>query len=1085
MYCNLSRRLYYLSPSLLAIAGCVLASVTQAEPWQDPEVNGINRLPAHATFYSYSSESAAMRDSREESPWFRSLHGDWKFAWAPKPSDAVDGFHRADFDASGWDTLPVPSNWEMHGYGTPIYTNSTYPFPKNPPWIGRDDNPVGMYRHDFDLPANWEGKQILLHFGGVSSAYGVYVNGEYVGYAEDACLPSEFDVTQHVQVGANTLAVKVFRWSDGSYLEDQDQWRLSGIQREVLLLARPSNGLQDFAVRTEPMDGGEDWRLLIRPRLRRVEQQDDLSGWRVTAQLYDADQQSVFDEPLSITAQALFNEAYPQRDNVSFGLLSETVKAPQLWSAEHPNLYRLVLSVRDADDRVVEATRTNIGFRTVAIHDGQLWVNGKSIKLYGTNRHDHSPTRGKAVTREEMLTDVLLMKRFNFNAVRTSHYPNDPYFYDLCDQYGLYVMDEANLESHGVNGLLSNLPEWSSAYLERAVRMALRDRNHPSIILWSLGNESGTGPNHAAMAGWIREFDPTRPIHYEGAQGDPTSRDYRDYNSFSGFEHTLGNPTDRTYVDMISRMYPKVAELAELNQSDPSNRPIVLCEYAHAMGNSTGNLQEYWDLMRSEPRLIGGYIWDWIDQGLVKHTADGRPFFAYGGDYGDQPNDKNFCINGTITADRLPKPAMWECKKVFQPIDVVATDLDRFEFLVRNRHNFTDLSEYQAEWTLLADGKPIPWGSSEDETTFASPPLATQPGQTDTIKLAPPNLTRTPGTEYTLRVSFRRKSPKPWEEPGHVVAWNEFHLPTVASQQIEPAQSLNPPQVNHSPQRVTVQVADRTYTFDKQRGVLDDFELAGIPLLRAPMHPSFWRALTDNDIAGVHRTAKPRDAWERAFAESQLSDFTVDQTQQGTVTVTMCHEMLTVSAAVTTVYTISGDGDLRVHCKLTQSEESPPLPRFGMTVGVPDDFNNVTFYGRGPHENYWDRKVGAPLGHYEMPLADIPFDYVRPQENGNREDCRWIQLASDTGQRLRVVGEPSFCFSAWPYTLETLGAAEHPTDLTPAGYTTLNIDYRQRGVGGDDSWSSRAQPMKKYQLNDKQYDFRFRLMAQDSSDAKP
>lgn len=1076
------RRFY---SKFLAVISCVCTSVAWAEPWQDPAVNSVNRLPAHATFYSYDNEAAALREPRVASPMFRSLNGDWQFAWAPKPADAIEGFHRTDYDASGWDALPVPSNWEMHGYGIPIYTNSTYPFPKNPPWIGRQDNPVGMYRHDFDVPADWGEKRILLHFGGVSSAYLVYVNGQYVGYAEDSCLPSEFDVTQHVKAGTNTLAVKVFRWSDGSYLEDQDQWRLSGIQREVLLLARPSEGLQDFTVRTQPIDGSSDWRLLVRPRLGRVEQQDDLSGWRVTAQLYDADQQAVLDEPLSITAQALLDESYPQRDNVSFGLLSATVKAPQLWSAEHPNLYRLVLTVRDADDRVVEATRTHVGFRTVAIHDGQLWVNGKSIKLYGTNRHDHSPTRGKAVTREEMLTDVLLMKRFNFNAVRTSHYPNDPYFYELCDQYGLYVMDEANVESHGVNGLLSNLPEWSSAYLERGVRMVLRDRNHPSIILWSLGNESGTGPNHAAMAGWIRECDPTRPIHYEGAQGDPTSRDYRDYNSFTGFDHTLGNPTDRKYVDMISRMYPKVDELAKLNQADPSGRPIVLCEYAHAMGNSTGNLQEYWDLMRAEPRLIGGYIWDWIDQGLVKQTEGGRIYFAYGGDYNDQPNDKNFCINGTITSDRLPKPAMWECKKVFQPIDVVATNLDQFVFSVQNRYNFTSLSEHNAEWTLFANGKAIPWSGGAGAATLTSPPIATQPGQTDTIQLAPPNLKRSPGVEYVLRVSFRKKSPDSWEEPGHVVAWNEFVLPPAHAPQTKPSHSPNALKFDQSGSRVTVEAADHTYTFDKQRGVLSEFQLAGESLLRAPMQPSFWRALTDNDIPGIRRVARPRDAWELAFAESKLRSFTVERAERGNVAVTARHQMPAVSATVTTDYTISGTGDLRVRCKLTLSEESPPLPRFGMTLGVPDDLTRVTFYGRGPHENYWDRKRGAPLGQYEMPLTDIPFEYVRPQENGNREDCRWVQFASAAGRQLKIVGSPSFSFSAWPYTLGTLSAAKHPTDLTPAGYTTLNVDYRQRGVGGDDSWSSRAQPLKKYQLTDEQYELSFRLTAEDSSNAGP
>ncbi|MGI9427162.1 MAG: glycoside hydrolase family 2 TIM barrel-domain containing protein [Bythopirellula sp.] len=1071
---KISHRPHLLCFSLVITLALGANRLAHAQPWQTPQVNSINRLPAHATFYSYDNEKSALSDAREKSPWFRSLNGAWKFAWAPRPAKAIEGFYQTDFNATSWADIGVPGNWEMSGYGTPIYTNIRYPFPTNPPWISRKDNPVGMYRRDFEVPEDWQDKQIVLHFGGVSSAYFVYVNGQRIGYSEDSRLPAEFEISKHVKPGNNTLAVKVFRWSDGSYLEDQDHWRMSGIHRDVLLLARPQAGLQDFAVRTQAIANSDDWSLQLRPRLRRTQQQAELKGWHVEAQLYDSDQTAVLPKPLRIAAEKLLQERYPQRDNVSFAIMNTTVKQPRLWSAEHPNLYRLVVTVRDADNKVVEATRTNVGFRTVKIEVGQLWVNGQSIKLYGTNRHDHSPTGGKTVTREEMLADVLLMKRFNFNAVRTSHYPNDPHFYDLCDQYGLYVMDEANLETHGVNGLLTNQPEWSGSYLERAVRMGLRDRNHPSIIFWSLGNEAGTGPNHAAMAEWLREFDQTRPIHYEGAQGDPTSPDYQDTATRRGKNH-LGNPTDRSYVDVISRMYPRASELQAMVKQDQSGRPIVMCEYVHSMGNSTGNLKEYWDLIRSEPRLIGGYIWDWIDQGLIKQTDDGREFLAYGGDYGDQPNDLNFCINGTITADRQPKPAMWECKKVFQPIEVEAVDLQRSQWKVLNRHNFTSLSACVGSWVLLADGKPVADGKL--------PPLATAPGESEQFELRVPHSESVPGNEYVLRIEFRHQQPAAWEEADHVIAWNEFVLGSAGAA-TDVAAGSGKLQVRQSAETAIVSGDNLELSFDIDSGLLQSYSFAGESLLAAPLKPNFWRAITDNDVPGIRFHKRPRDRWKSAFEQANMQGLEVFQRATGQVEISTKHALPTVSANLSTDYLVSADGRLQVRAQLDLGEKSPPLPRFGMTIGLPAEFDQVAFYGRGPHENYWDRKTGAALGRYQMSLGALTFDYVRPQENGNREDCRWMQLSSAQGSQLRLVGQPSFSFSAWPYTLETLDTARHTTDLTPAGYTTLNIDYRQRGVGGDDSWSFRAEPLTKYQLTEKRYNFGFQLIPKTDS-ARP
>jgi len=928
-----------------------------------------------------------------------------------------------------------------------------------------------MYRRDFEVPADWQDKQIVLHFGGVSSAYYVWVNGQQVGYAEDSRLPSEFEISKYVKPGKNSVAVKVFRWCDGSYLEDQDHWRMSGIHREVLLLARPQEGLQDFAVRTEPIAGSSDWSLQLRPRLRQTEQTSSLAGWHVEAQLYTADNQTVLTKPMRIRAKNLFNEWYPQRDNVSFDIMSATVRQPRLWSAEQPHLYRLVLTVRDANNNVVEATRTNVGFRSVKIEAGQLLVNGQSIKLYGVNRHDHSPTEGKAVSREDLLADVLLMKRFNFNAVRTSHYPNDPYFYDLCDQYGLYVMDEANLETHGINGRLSNQLEWSTSFLERAVRMVQRDRNHPSIIFWSLGNESGTGPNHAAMSAWIKERDPTRPIHYEGAQGDPTSPLFK--KSKAG-RSILGNPTDRSYVDVISRMYPRATELEALRKQDPSGRPILLCEYAHSMGNSTGNLKEYWDLIHSQPRLIGGYIWDWIDQGLVKQTEDGREFLAYGGDYGDTPNDSNFCINGIVASDRSPKPALWECKKVFQPIEVEAVDLEKLQFKVINRHHFTDLADFTGSWTLLADGGHHSQG--------ALPKLSAAAGTQKDLEVDIALHDKQPGVEYVLRTEYRRRQPANWSVAGDVIAWNEFILPGQTSLSTPANHSTD-----HSAGKLTLeQTTDEAVVhgagfeirFDKKLGVLSALKTGDASLLATPLVPNFWRAITDNDRRGNRDRALPRDPWKKAFAAAKLASCKSKKVNSNKPVIICHHQLPTVHASLNTSYDFSLSRQVRVSATLALTDKSPPLPRFGMQLGISNQLKQTEFYGRGPHENYWDRKTGAALGRYQLPTKDLAYDYVRPQENGNHEDCRWLVVSSaNTGQGLRVAAQSRFAFSIWPYALETLDGAKHTTDLTPADYFTLNIDYRQMGVGGDDSWSSRAAPLKKYRLTGDRYSFRFTLKA--------
>lgn len=1050
--------------------------------WMNPQVFGINKLPGRATGYPYPDAATALSAPREASPWFKSLDGIWQFQWAPNP----DSF-KAD---AAWEEIDVPSNWEMRGYGTPIYTNMVYPFPVDIPNVPEDDNPVGRYRRTFDLPEGWSGKQVVLHFGGVSSAFYVWVNDCPVGYSQDSRLPAEFDITEQVKPGKNNVDVKVLRWSDGSYLEDQDHWRLSGIHREVFLVARPRVNISDFAVRTITHDPAfKSWELQVRPSLCNADDAD-LKGWKVTGQLFDGDGRPVEGSSMSVNAQKIVKEFYPQRDTVAFGLMKAKINAPRLWWSEKPYLYTLVLSLKDGNGKTVEATRTRVGFRDVRINAGRLMINGRSVKLFGVNRHDHSQTNGKTVSREEMLEEVLLMKRFNFNSVRTSHYPNDPYFYDLCDEYGLYVMDEANLETHGVRGLLSNIAEWGASFLERGVRMVQRDRNHPSIIMWSLGNETGTGPNHAAMAGWIKDRDPTRLLHYEGACGVPHHPDYvapgtPGYNDVTRF---VGNPTDPSYVDIMSRMYPNVGDWEAMATSTTNgDRPIMACEYAHAMGNSVGNLAEHWEVIRRHDRLVGAYIWDWIDQGIwvdeklvamrkehgqpVPPAWNGKPYWAYGGDFFDKPNSGNFCCNGIIAPDRTPKPAMWECKKVGQPIVAALVDVDTATFSVTNRHEVRSLSDFEGAWMLLEDGKPVAEGKL--------PPLQTPAGESETFALAPEEIPRIdfdPNKEYVGRVSFRLKEATNWADKGHEVAWDEAI--------IQPRQEG--PAADGSGAVIVRKSAEGDYifgsdamsvTFSRKKGCLLSWVVGGREQLAAPLRPNFWRPLTDNDTRGWWRRDNKMMPWKNALGDGGKLAYEI--VGKSSLAVTVDYEMPSVSSTLRVVYTVSGSGRIDVRCTLKRKKGAPLMPKFGMQLGLVDDYKAVTYYGRGPEENYWDRKTGSPLGRYTAPIEGLSHNYVMPQENGCRTDCRWVKFSAGEKQVLTVdAGLGAVSFNAWPWTMENLEKAKHVNELTPAGHWTVSIDFRQTGVGGDNSWSPKARPMPKYQLKGNAYEYGFSLAAE-------
>ncbi len=1030
--------------SMAVMAALGAAATGSALDWENPEVFSRNKEPGHCTLMPYPDVASALEVDREASPYYRSLNGDWKFNWVRKPADRPVDFYETDYDVSGWKAIPVPSNWQRHGYGQAIYLNIRYPYPVDPPHIPHDWNPVGSYRRSFSVPPSWGGREVFLHFDGVKSAFYVWVNGEMVGYSQDSMTPAEFNVTDYLQPGENTVAVEVYRWSDGSYLEDQDMWRLSGIYRGVYLFATPEVHIRDFFVRSTLDERCENGVLAIRPKLA-VYGDVSTRDWTVQAQVYDEKKQAVLAEPLSIDVRRILNESYPQRDNVPFALLAATIPNVKTWSAETPNLYTLVLTLHDRSGNVVEAESCRIGFRRVEIRDGQLMVNGISVKLFGVNRHEHDPDHGRAIPVSRMIQDIKLLKQNNINAVRTSHYPDNPIWYDLCDEYGLYLIDEANLETHGVGGLLSNIPAWHGAFVERAIRMVERDKNHPSVIFWSLGNESGCGPNHAAMAAWIHDYDPTRPVHYEGA---------------------VGTPKDPYYVDVISRMYARIHQIVGIATSRTDDRPMVLCEYAHAMGNSVGNLKEYWNAIRSHARLIGGFIWDWADQGLREKAEDGSMYWAYGGDYGDNPNDGNFCCNGLVQPDRTPNPSLYEVKKVYQRIHVRPVDLAAGVVTIENEYDFIRLDFVEGAWELSCDGATIQQGS------LPALDLAPKAKQDVTIPLQ--SLQPLAAAEYWLKVTFTLAEDTPWAERGHVVAWDQLPVPIAApAAPVADLAAMKPVELRQEPEVYTVTGANFKVAVGNRSGAIESLVFNATELIAAPLTPNFWRVPIDNDNGngmprrqGVWRNAGPGRTVESVQAQQLAA-------QMARISVVATLPVGEATQYVTT-YDVYGNGDILVEVSLNPTGDNlPDLPRLGMQMTVPKAFSTMSWFGRGPHESYWDRKTGQAIGLYSGPVEEQMHVYVRPQENGNKTDVRWMLLTNPEGVGLMAIGLPLLDVSAWPFTMADLEQATHINELPRRDVITVNLDYKQMGVGGDDSWDARTHP--EYTLPAQPYTYRFRL----------
>lgn len=996
--------------------------MTESPPfdWENPQLQAINRLPMHASGFPFANEAGALTRQPLNSPWVRSLDGTWRFYLAPNPFQLPLQFEQPGFDDAGWDTLTVPGNWTMQGYDKPIYCNIQMPIPLNPPHVPLDDNPTGLYRRTFDLPADWENGRVILRFDGVESAFYVWVNGQKTGFSKDSRLPAEFDITGLVRPGRNHLAVQVIRWSDGSYLEDQDHWRMAGIYRSVWVYRLPALHLWDVFARPLVHEDYRSAVLEVDARLGGALTQAD--GARVEMQLFDPHGQAVFDGYQSA-------EFRPAAERMPVVHHQRMIAEPLLWSAETPHLYTLVVRLVEQGGAALQYFACRVGFRRVEVRDRQFLINGRRVRIRGVNRHEHDPQHGKTLSLESMLADIRLMKQNNINAVRTSHYPNDERWYDLCDEYGLYVWDEANIEAHALYDRLCHDPDWRLAFLERGARMVERDKNHPSVVVWSLGNESGYGANHTALAGWIRAFDPTRPLHYEGA----IAADWEGGQAAS---------------DIVCPMYPPVEKIRRFGLHSRDPRPLIMCEYAHAMGNSPGGLGEYWDTIHATPGLQGGFIWDWVDQGLLKTDPNGTPCWAYGGDFGDQPNDRNFCINGIVFPDRTPHPALYEVKKVYQPLRISPLDLREGWVEIHNDYDFLSLAHLSGEWEIAVDGEIWQCGSL--------PRLTTPAGERQRVQLnyrLPP---LDPGQEAFLTVRFGLARSEPWADAGHEVAWEQFRLPLDVPVVIHPFSGLARLEAAQSGGVLRLRSDEFEAAVDLQTGFIREYRFHGHSLIEDGLRLNLWRAPTDNDgfkWAEDHR-GKLLGEWLAAGlnrVEHHLRQIEWSQPADSVVLVRTVQQVSAagVSSGFNAINDLVfyGSGWLMARLSVKPFGRLPVLPRLGAQLTLPPGLEQFCWLGRGPHESYNDRKRGAAVGLYCGSVDEQYVPYIMPQENGNKTDVRWAALRDDSGWGLLASADRYLEVSVSHFTADDLYRALHTNELVRRPQVFLNLDVRHLGLG--------------------------------------
>ncbi|MFC4323025.1 glycoside hydrolase family 2 TIM barrel-domain containing protein [Litchfieldia salsa] len=1017
----------------------------------NPEIFQLNRLDAHATLMPYKTVEEALKGDRTLSDFYQSLNGKWKFAFYENPDMRNREFFKQDYDFSEWDEIKVPSHWQLQGYDYPQYTNVRYPWEGNedikPPFAPVNYNPVGQYIRTFTVSDDWLEQPVYINFQGVESAFYLWVNGYIVGYSEDTFTPAEFDLTPYLKAGENKVVVEVYRWCDASWLEDQDFWRMSGIFRDVYLYSTPQIHINDFFVNTELDHEYRDAELKIEAKIKNVFEQAG-NGYMVEAILYDHSNQPVLENPLELKVE--------MNNQLNCSVNTSTyVKNPHKWSAENPYLYTLVLTLKDEDGVIIETESCKVGFRKFEIKDGIMKINGKRIVFKGVNRHEFSSDKGRAVSYEDMVNDIKLMKLHNINSVRTSHYPNHPLWYELCDQYGLYVIDETNLETHGTwkygqKGEGDAVPgskfEWQENVLDRCNSMFQRDKNHPSIVIWSLGNESFGGDNFIKMHDFLREKDPSRIVHYEGIFH------YRKSEAASDIESTM-------YISPEG--VEKYAQYAERTENP---KPYILCEYSHAMGNSCGNLYKYTDLFDKYPIIQGGFIWDWKDQALETVTDDGLPYLAYGGDFGESPHDGNFSGNGLIFADGTITPKIIEVKKCYQNVRFTVNNLKEGLIDVINNYLFTNLQEFELGWELAENGVQIQVGTLD---------IDVEPGIAKTIKLeySLPEDFEQEG-EYILTVSLQLKNNTLWAQKGHEVAFGQFVMPTVITRSESRAVTSLETNVSEDPSYVSINGTDFEVVFNKNNGTLDSYRFNGVSLLKDELGLNFWRAMTDNDRG--NKLHERSSVWRDAWMNKVLTSFLVDVKNKSTTVITSEYSLKSTMSSCQMIYTITGDGEIKVDYMLQPGEGLPEIPEIGMMALLEDSFDTITWYGKGPYENYWDKEKGAKIGIYTGKVKDQYVPYLKPQECGNKTGVRWAVLSNQEGIGMKLSGSPIIEVNALPYTPIELEEHDHGYKLPTSDKTVVRINYKQMGVGGDDSWGQRTHPEYTLYAN-RSYSYSFKL----------
>lgn len=1016
------------------LALCGMAAVAQHDEWKNPEINAVNRSPMHTNYFAYSSQEEASKGEKETSKNFMTLNGTWKFNWVKNADARPTEFYRTDFNDKGWDNMQVPGVWELNGYGDPIYLNVGYAwrsqFKNNPPLVPNEENHVGSYRKEIILPTDWKGKEVFAHFGSVTSNIYLWVNGKYVGYSEDSKLEAEFNLTSYLKPGKNLIAFQTFRWCDGTYLEDQDFFRYSGVGRDCYLYARNKSYIQDIRVTPDLDAAYKDGSLAVSIQMK--------GNGVIDLNVIDAEGNNVGTANLK-----------------GSGKLTTTIPVnnPKKWNAELPYLYILTATLRNGD-KVIEVIPVKVGFRKIELKNSQILVNGQPVLFKGADRHEMDPDGGYVVSRERMLQDILRLKQLNINAVRTCHYPDDNRWYDLCDEYGIYLVAEANLESHGMGyeeATLAKNKSYAKAHLERNQRNVQRGYNHPSIIFWSLGNEAGTGPNFDACYTWIKNEDKTRAVQYERA-------------------------SKREFSDIYCPMYYSYDNCIKYCESD-GDRPLIQCEYAHAMGNSEGGFKEYWDLVRKYPKYQGGFIWDFVDQSNHWKNKDGLSIYGYGGDFNKyDASDNNFLDNGLISPDRNPNPHAQEVAYFYQSVWTTPGDLTQGEVKIYNENFFRDLSAYYMEWQLLANGDVVQTGIISD--------LNVAPQQTATINL-PFNIKNIcECKELLLNVSYKLKAAETLLPAGSQVAHDQLVIRPYEAEKLdlknqgETNIAITVPVIRENDTRFLIVNGENfTIEFDRRNGYLSRYDVDNTPMLHngAQLTPNFWRAPTDNDFgAGLQ---KHYAVWKNP--ELKLNSLTQSIVNDQAV-VRADYDMPAVNGKLSLTYVINNKGAILVTQKMKadKNQKVSDMFRFGMQMQMPQNFNEIEYYGRGPIENYADRNHSTPIGKYRQTVAEQFYPYIRPQETGTKTDIRWWRLLNISGNGLQCVADAPFSASALNYSIDSLDDGtekdqRHSPEVTKVPFTNFCIDKAQMGLGCIDSWG--ALPLEKYRLPYQDYEFSFIL----------